>query len=52
MNPAVPSPEAPQPGKPRGIRSLPNRITSVVLNNLLRVVRFLGRLLDGFTPNF
>ena len=52
MNPAVPSPEAPQPDKPRGIRSLPNRITSGVLNNLLRVVRFLGRLLDGFTPNF
>ena len=27
MNPAVPSPEARQPGEPRGIRSLPTRIT-------------------------
>ena len=52
MNPAVPSPEAPQPGEPRGIRSLPTRITIVVLNNLLRVLRFLGRGLDRFTPNF
>jgi hypothetical protein len=51
MNPAVPSPEARQPGEPRGIRSLPTRITSVVLNNLIRVLRFLGRALDGFTPN-
>jgi hypothetical protein len=52
MNPAVPSPESPQPGEPHGIRSLPTRITNVVLKNLLRVVRFLGRALDGFTPNF
>jgi hypothetical protein len=52
MNPAVPSPEAPQPGEPRGIRSLPTRITIVVLNNLLRVLRFLGRDSSGFTPNF
>jgi hypothetical protein len=52
MNPAVPSPESPQPGEPHGIRSLPTRITIVVLNNLLRVLRFLGRGLDGFTPNF
>jgi hypothetical protein len=52
MNPAGPSPEAPQPGAPRGIRSLPTRITIVVLNNLPRVLRFLGRGLDGFTPNF
>ena len=52
MNPAVPSPEARQPGEPRGIRSFPTRITNVVLRNLLRIVRFLGRVLDGFTPNF
>ena len=52
MNHAVPSPEAPQPDKPRGIRSLPTRITSVILNNLLRALRFLGPALDGFTPNF
>ena len=52
MNPAVPSPEARQSGEPRGIRSLPTRITNVVLTNLPRVVRFLGRALDGFTPNF
>jgi hypothetical protein len=52
MNPTVPSPDARQPGEPRGIRSLPTRITSVVLTNLLRVVRFLVRALDGFTPNF
>ncbi len=52
MNPAVPSPEPRQPGEPRGIRSLPIRMTNFVLGNLLRVVRFLGRVLDGFTPNF
>jgi hypothetical protein len=52
MNPAVPSPEARQPGEPHGIRSLPTRITIFVLSNLLRVLRFLGRGLDGFTPNF
>jgi hypothetical protein len=52
MNPTVPNPYARQPSEPRGIRSLPTRITSVVLTNLLRVVRFLVRALDGFTPNF
>ena len=35
----------------RGVRSLPTRLTNVVLTNLLRVVRFLGRAVDGFSPN-
>ena len=52
MNPVDPSPEARQPDEPRGVRSLPTRLTNVVLANLLRVVGFLGRALDGFTPNF
>ena len=51
MNPVDPSPEARQPGEPRGVRSLPTRLTNVVLTNLLRVVRFLGRAVDGFSPN-
>ena len=52
MNPTVPNPYARQPSEPHSIRSIPTRITSVVLNNLLRIMRFLVRALDGFTPNF
>ena len=47
MNPAVPSPAARQPGEPRGIRSIPTRLTNVVLRNLLRVVRFRASLRGG-----
>ena len=52
MNPTVPNPDARQPSEPHGIRSLPTRITSVVLTNPLRIMRFLVRALDGFTPSF
>jgi hypothetical protein len=31
--------------------SLFSRLTSVVLANLLRVIRFVARAGDGFTPN-
>ena len=52
MNPVDRSPEARRGDESRGVRSLLTRLTNVVLANLLRVVRFLGRALEGSPPNF